>query len=121
MSEIWKPIPSLPNHKISSHGRLMSPFGTIRKPSKDHTGSLTVTISRGTYTTNVRIARLVGEVFCKAYRPDRNPIYRNGDRSDCRPKNLKWVPQSKVTGAPYSKRPRPTISPARPDAANSPP
>lgn len=105
MPEHWKSIPSLPGYQISNLGRLRS-GSLIRKVSKDHTGSLTVTVKKDGYNTNVRIARLVGEVFCRGFHPSLRPIHRNGDRSDCRPRNLKWVPPSKVTGNPYSKNPR---------------
>lgn len=107
MPECWKNIASLPGYQISNLGRLRS-GNLIRKVSKDYTGSLTVTVKKGDYTTNVRIARLVGEAFCRRYDPSLRPIYRNGDRSDCRPRNLKWVPPSQVTGNPYSKNPRKT-------------
>lgn len=105
MNETWKPIPSLPGYKISNTGRLKS-GSLIRKPSKDKNGSLVITVRKDGYSTNVRIARLVGEVFCRGYHPGLRPIYRNGDRSDCRPRNLKWVPPSQVTGIPYSKNPK---------------
>jgi hypothetical protein len=107
-TETWRNIPSTPGYQISNLGRLRTLAGKVRKPCKDHTGSLTVALRIKDYNTTVRIARLVGEVFCKAYRPDRRPIYRNGDRSDCRPCNLRWVSASKVTGAPYSRKPRPS-------------
>lgn len=105
MKEIWKSIPSVPGYEISNRGQLRS-GALIRKASRDHTGSLVVTVRKDGYTTNVRIARLVGEVFCPSYHPSLRPVYRNGDRTDCRPCNLRWVPVSKVTGVPFSRNPK---------------
>jgi hypothetical protein len=107
-TEIWKNIPSTPGYQISNLGRLRTKGGSLRKACKDQNGSLTVAIKIKNYQTTVRIARLVGEAFCRGYRPELRPIYRNGDRSDCRPCNLRWVPQSKVTAAPYTRTARPS-------------
>ena len=106
-AETWKNVKYLDGYKISNHGRLRH-GDTILKPGKDINGTLTVTaIHKDGYRTHVRIARLVGEAFSSTYRPDLRPVYRNGDRSDCRPSNIQWVPIHKVTGAPYSRNSKP--------------
>jgi len=109
----WHIIPSLPNYLISPCGQLKSLIGKcgIRKYSLNRNGSPTFTVKKDGYNTNVSLARLMGEVFCKDYSPELAPRYRDGDKTNCLPRNLKWVSRSEVTGAPYSKNARPTTSP----------
>jgi len=60
-----------------------------------------------TIPNSVRIARLVGAAFCPDFRADLLPKHINGDKTDCRAKNLLWVPRREVTGNPYSINPKP--------------
>ena len=100
--ERWKPLRLAPAYAVSSLGRLRNPQGRILRTSWVGNGR-SITLSVGC----LRVARLVGEAFNAGYAADRYPIYRNGDRADCRPCNLRWVPRSEVTGAPFTKNPRP--------------
>lgn len=52
------------------------------------------------YRTSCVVARLVGAQFCPTYKAYLWPVYRNGDRSDVRPSNLKWVAASTLIKCP---------------------
>ena len=109
----WHIIPSLPNYLISPCGQLKSLIGRkgLRKYSLNRNGSPVITVKKDGYNTNVSLARLMGEVFCKDYAPDLCPLHRDGDKTNCLPRNLKWISRSEVTGIPYSRNARPTKSP----------
>lgn len=102
MKEIWKIVPDLPDYRVSNLGRLRR-GDRLCSLSRDRSGAVVIAVEKNGYTTTLRIARLVGAAFCKNFRPELRAVYRNGNREDCRPRNLKWVRQSEVTGAPYSK------------------
>jgi hypothetical protein len=108
MKEIWKAIPNTPNRFVSNLGRVRKDL-PLQKPyyfslSKNRGGSLRLGITYKGRTEAYVVARLVGDAFCKDYRPHLRAVYRDGDRSNCNAKNLKWVPQSQVTGVPYSRK-----------------
>lgn len=93
--ERWRPT-HLPGIEVSNEGRLRKGrrFHYTFSTAKD--GSLVRTITVAGIPNTVRLARLVGAAFCKDYNPDRYPVYKNGDRSDCRAANLRWVGRGKV-------------------------
>ena len=64
--------------------------------SKYGTRKVSVRMERGYRTVHV-VSRLVGRAFCPEFREDLRPVHINGDRSDCRASNLRWVPVSAVT------------------------
>ena len=43
----------------------------------------------GIYSTYV-VERLVGELFCGSYSKDKIPHYKDGNRENVNPKNVKW-------------------------------
>lgn len=104
--ERWKPLRLAPTYAVSSLGRLRNPQGRILRTSWVGNGrSITLSVCGTPHC--LRVARLVGEAFNAGYAADRYPIYKNGDRTDCRPCNLQWVPRSQVAVAPFTWTPRP--------------
>lgn len=102
----WAPVDSLPGVEISNTG-ILRKGRIVYRLYKDCMGALICAVRVAGIPNNVRIARLVGEAFCPDFEPSLRPIHRDGDRSNCHACNLRWVPQSMVTGVPYSKSPRP--------------
>lgn len=109
MSEQWTPIDGHPGYKVSSDGRILGKHGRTLRTSYV-SGGLMFTVKRNGEDTTLRVARVVGKAFCPDYSPFLVPSYANGDRMDCRAKNLKWVPRGQITGVPYSMNPREVIS-----------
>jgi hypothetical protein len=64
--------------------------------SKYGTRKVSVRMDRGYRTVHV-VSRLVGRAFCPEFREDLRPVHINGDRSDCRASNLRWVSISSIT------------------------
>lgn len=109
MTECWRIVPSLPKYEASTQGRIrVRKTGRILPTYPDKYGALVVnTCYRGVQTSK-RVARLVGETWSNAYNQKLRPTYRDGNRANCAATNLKWVPVSQVTKAPYSTNPKPT-------------
>lgn len=99
--EKWRPVARHPTFAVSNHGRVRNLRGYILTPFN---GSITIRYIKTPHC--LRVARLVGEAFNAGFAKNLVPIYRNGDRSDCRPCNLKWVPRSVIAGSPYSVNPK---------------
>jgi len=110
MKELWKTIPGFERHEVSNHGRvrrnLILSGHRICKPQFDCNGNLQVQICYRSIKNNFRVARLVGKAFCKDFDPELRPVYKDGNRANCLPSNLRWVPVAQVTGHPYSKNPK---------------
>ncbi len=106
MRELWKTTSISKRHEISNLGRVrMIRKGAApiyRKISIGAKGKLRVQID----SDQCQVARLVGEAFCKSFKPELRPVYRDGNSLNCCASNLKWVSQSQVTGAPYSRNPK---------------
>ena len=60
------------------------------------TRKVSVRMDRGYRTVHV-VSRLVGRAFCPEFREDLRPVHINGERSDCRASNLRWVSISSIT------------------------
>lgn len=98
--ELWLPIPSCPGYFASSHARIRRGEHKILNPwAHRPTGKLQVHIVKR-HPTSAMVARLIGEVFCPSFHPKLRPTYRDGDHTNCRPANLKWVSVAQVTVAP---------------------
>lgn len=108
MTERWKALKSMPKYEVSNTGKIRMVWRkTPISLSKDSNGHLVFNVNIDGVQGSRRVARAVGEAFCPSYKPHLRPIYRDGDKTNCIPSNLKWVPQSKVTGHPYSRNPKP--------------
>lgn len=104
--EKWRIVDSLPRYEASNLGNVRTRRG--RKPLsvwKDANGSLSVNTCQNGIQASRRVARLVAEAWCPSFKPSLRAFYRDGDRSNCRPSNLKWVHPSVVTKAPFSRNP----------------
>jgi hypothetical protein len=114
--EFWKPIligGRKTNYEVSSLGRIRcngsffeiqrTRRNFIKKTPADSNGHLTVQLSADGVPNNLRVARLVGQAFCREFRPWLRPLYLDGNKANCAASNLQWVPQSAVTGIPFSK------------------
>lgn len=116
MKKEWKIIPSLPSYEVNHLGQVRQRFRKdILKTFLDAEGSLTVNTRQDGCPASRRVARLVGEVFNHGFHPDKRPTYRDGNRANCTPTNLKWVSQSKVTGHPFSRNPKTTTTKKEPE------
>ena len=110
MKEQWKTIPGFRIHEVSNHGRVRkqrlfkSPF--VYKTTKDVNGGISVNLTINRMPGVLRVARLVGQAFCKDFRPDLRPVHLDGNKSNCRADNLKWVSISEITAHPYSRNPK---------------
>lgn len=103
----WKPVIGFEAYEVSNTGRVRR--ADNKRPiqrQKSHSRGHMIQLSSGGVRSTLRLARIVGATFCPDYREDRYPLFRNGDSSDYRARNLKWVPRSEIAGAPYSKNPR---------------
>lgn len=60
------------------------------------TRKVSVRMDRDYRTVHV-VSRLVGRAFCPEFREHLRPVHINGDRSDCRASNLRWVTVREVT------------------------
>lgn len=105
--EKWRVVPSLPRYEASNLGNVrirwkQQPLAVWRDPN----GIKTVNTYMNGCGSNQRVARLVGEAWCRSFKPHLRTVYRDGDRENCRPSNLKWVSQSSITGKPFSKNPK---------------
>lgn len=97
-----KPVPRTA-HIEGATRYLIHPDGSITRRGKlvaTHAaanGSLKVNLltDKG-YRSTFVVARIVGKAFCPDFKPWLRPVYRNGNRNDCRPSNLKWVPVADV-------------------------
>lgn len=101
------PSPSYPGYFVTRDGVIYSK--KIRRPIrqfKDTYGSLKVTVDCPDYKGSATVARMVGEVYCKGFDKKLRAFYKDGNKTNCRASNLKWVPMSQVVGIPYSKNPK---------------
>ena len=106
MPSVWKSVPSLPDVEVTKLGQVRV-RGKNRKAHPSPEGSLSLTINTKGYNSTVRVVRLVGEAWSKKYHPSLRPVYRDGNRNNVRPSNIRWVRPTFVTGHPYTKNPKP--------------
>lgn len=104
--ENWKTVEGFEPYQVSNLGNVRGKFGKILR-SSFVTGGLAVVFICDGKRTSKRVARLVGEAFCKDYATDRYPTYKDGNPHNCIDSNLKWVPRQVVAKAPYSVHPKP--------------
>ena len=110
MKEQWRTIPGFKWHEVSSHGRvrkqraLYNPF--LYKLVADRNGHQCIQLSHDGVPERFRVSRLVGQAFCPDFSPELRPVYLDGDKTNCRADNLKWVSVSEVTSVPYSRNPK---------------
>jgi len=102
-----KPSPSYPGYFVTREGVITNRRGHVLRQFADTYGSLKVTVDTPAYKGSATVARMVGEVFCRSFDKSLRALHRDGDKTNCRASNLKWVPVSKVARAPFSKNPRP--------------
>jgi hypothetical protein len=107
MKEQWKTIPGFKWHEVSNHGRVRVRYNG-RKPEPRKTyqaanGHRAVCFYIKGVPYVYRVSRLVGELFCGDYQSSLYPLFLDGNPSNCRADNLKWVPRSIVSKPPYSK------------------
>ena len=109
MSEKWKKIEGFDYYEVSNLGnvRKLLPFGRThqRTVSMDR-GHNVIQIKQDGICHSLRISRLVGAAFCKDFKQEFRPIFKDGNKANCQALNLKWVPVSQVTGIPYSRNPK---------------
>lgn len=98
----------MPRYEASNTGKVRLKWGKMEPTVfRDPGGTLTINTSQDGIHASRRVARLVGEAWCKNYRPYLRAFYKDGNRENCHPSNLKWVSPSKVTGIPFSRNPKP--------------
>lgn len=100
--ERWKPVPGYPNYEVSDHGRIRNGDGRILRTFLVSGGLAFTAVKNGT-PSSLRVARLVGQAFCKDYGEKLYPRYVDLDRTNCHWRNLMWVPRAAVTRVPYTK------------------
>ena len=111
MKEKWLPIPGHEPYEASNMGRIRRNIWArdnqcpqIMKTKTNKHGAVGVTLVTNGYTGTKYVARLVGATFMPdQFKTHLRAFYKDGDKTNCKPSNLKWVPRSQVTGAPYSK------------------
>lgn len=95
MAEIWKSVPNYGNkYEVSNLGRVRNEKGDILKPFATHGGYYMVALHENGIKTNVRLHRLVAQMFVP--NPDCKPEvnHKNGIKSDNNATNLEWCSRS---------------------------
>ena len=101
--EIWKTIPSIPSHEVSSLGRIRNKHTKIlhQGSTKAHKGYCVVSILNHTY----RVHRLVLETFEPVDNMELLSVdHINGIRTDNRLENLRWMDMEENINAMISNR-----------------
>ncbi len=96
MDEVWKPISNFDSYEVSNLGRVRSWRNTtcgptMRKLDESVNGYRKVLFSIGGKRTHKYVHVLVLEAFVGPCPPGLEAAHRNGDRSDNRLENLRWV------------------------------
>lgn len=103
MEEIWKDVEGYEGeYKVSNLGRIKSfkmkfgkqPTETIMQPQPEHTGYMRVCLVKNKKPKCVPVHRIVAETFIP--NPENKPVidHINGNRTDNRVENLRWVTHS---------------------------
>lgn len=100
MEEIWEKIKGFENYQISNLGRVKrtswarnSPNGKILKPSKNHSGYLTVCIRKDKKSYCKLIHRLIAEAFIDNPNNYETVDHIDGDKTNNTINNLQWMTQ----------------------------
>lgn len=101
-----KPSPSFPGYYVSRDGVITNRRGRVLRQFADSYGNLKVTVDCPDYKGSATVARMVGEVYCRTFLKKLRACYVDGDRANCHADNLRWVPVSKVSKAPFTKNPK---------------
>ena len=89
MEEVWKTIPSYPSYEASNLGKIRR-NSRVLKGGKDKNGYITMVLSENSVRQNIKVHRLIAEAFL-GYSSGLQVDHINGDRSDNRVENLRWV------------------------------
>ena len=95
MTEIWKSIADYGDkYEVSNFGRVRNKNGSVLKPFLTHGGYLMVALCYKGKKTNIRLHRLVAQMFvpnpdCKA-----EVNHRNGIKTENNAANLEWCSKS---------------------------
>lgn len=99
--EQWKDIPSLPGYQASTEGRVRSVdrmvtdsrgrtyrvLGSVRQLTTSRGGYLRFNTTRGTHPVHLAVL----EAFVGPRPPGRHGAHGDGDKTNNRPKNLRWA------------------------------
>lgn len=92
MEERWATLEEFPNYAISTYGRILNiqhdRYLTGRPSSY---GDLRVALYKDGVGRYFLLHHLVAEVFLKGWRPGRKIIFEDGDKTNCRADNLRFV------------------------------
>lgn len=93
--EEWTPIPEFPGYSVSTHGRIRNDkTERILETNQNQYGVLCVGLMRDGVQHHRSVPKLVARAFVeRPYVSFDTPINLNGDRNDCRVKNLMWRPR----------------------------
>lgn len=95
MSEVWLSVPNYGNkYKVSNLGRVKNEKGNILKPFATHGGYFMVALQQNGIKTNVRLHRLVAEIFVPNQDCKKEVNHKNGIKSDNKATNLEWCSRS---------------------------
>lgn len=91
----WREIEEFPNYLVNEEGEVANATGKVLKPMMNQQGLPFVILSEGASPHSRSVARLVAKAFVE---PHANPKFKtviqlNGDREDCRARNLMWRPR----------------------------
>lgn len=104
----WKALPGFPGYEVSNTGLVRNGKGRILCQTFI-SGGMSCQVRKDGYGVGLRVARAVGQAFCRGYKTTLYPLHIDGDRTNCRAENLRWVPRSEVSGTPYSRNTKPEV------------
>lgn len=93
--EQWTPILDFPGYSVSTSGHVRNDnTGRILETNQNQYGVLCVGMMRDGVQYHRSVPKLVARAFVeRQYGTFDTPINLNGDRTDCRAKNLAWRPR----------------------------
>lgn len=95
MTEIWKSVPDYENkYEVSNFGRVRNEKGSVLKPFATHGGYFMVALHKKSVKTNVRLHRLVAQMFVPNPQNKEEVNHKNGIKSDNNATNLEWCSRS---------------------------
>lgn len=97
-SERWKLVPECPHWQVSNHGRVKH-RGQLKTPHFSQNKTI-VYLPKYQSWVGTSVARLVGELWCPEFRPEKRARFRDGNRHNTHPDNLEWISVAEVTVPP---------------------